>query len=92
MSLLFFNGFGLIDSLGFGLSCCFKIFSPHADVAKTFLLFGIFNYGFIAIPVALAFPKEIVVHIIFLICVGLQSSLVYFYSDKLRLGLLNPLL
>ena len=98
-STLFITGFGFISILlGFGLSWLIsKIFQFHADVAKAFrFCSGIFNYGFIAIPVALAFfPKEIVVHFIFF-NLGVEIAIWSFgvlllTADKLRLkGLLNP--
>ena len=83
---------------GFILSCLISnIMGIEKNVVKTFrFCSGIFNYGFIALPVALAFfDSEIVVHII-IFNLGVEIAIwtvgiLILTANKLSLkGLLNP--
>ncbi len=95
--LMIFSGF-LSISVGFFLAWLVsKIMKIEEESVRTFrFCAGIFNYGFIAIPVALAFfDGEIVVHII-LFNLGVEVAIwtigiLILTADKLSLkGLLNP--
>ena len=94
---MIFSGF-LSISVGFFLAWLVsKIMKIEEESVRTFrFCAGIFNYGFIAIPVALAFfDGEIVVHII-LFNLGVEVAIwtigiLILTADKLSLkGLLNP--